>query len=238
MARRAQALALARAGRGRCYARFLPVPVPGQENRSIGAERMTQIAFPHRFPVLAAGLRAAYGEPHRAYHNWTHVEAMLGHFARLRARAAVPEAVELAIYYHDAVCDPLSLRNEANSARRMCRELAGLVDAGVLARARHLVLATAVHRVPRRGPADLRADCALFLDIDLAILGVAPADFDAYEQAIRREYRAVPERVYRLVRKGIFRRFLLRPAIYHTRDFRLTHERPARDNLVRAVAAL
>lgn len=194
--------------------------------------------FADRFPELHEGLRAAYAEPHRAYHNWSHVEAMLGHFGRLRPLVAAPEAMELAIYYHDAVCTPVLIGNEVRSARRLARELAGQVREAVLTRARRLVLATALHRVPALESQDFRADCALFLDMDLAILGSEREAFESYERAIRREFAAVPEGLYRTVRRGIFRRFLARPAIYGSEAFRRTHEALARANLRRALAEL
>lgn len=199
---------------------------------------MRQAPFAERFPVLHEGLRAAYAEPHRAYHNWAHVEALLGHFERLRPQVAEPEAMELAIHYHDAVCTPVLIGNEVRSARRLVRELAGQVDGAMLERARRLVLATALHRVPVRERRDFRADWALFLDMDLAVLGTEREAFDRYERAIRREFAAVPGGLYRAVRRGIFRRFLARRAIYGSEAFRETHEAPARANLGRALAGL
>ena len=67
--------------------------------------------FADRFPDLLQSLKARYGEPHRAYHTWAHVEALLGHFGQLDWTS--PEAVEIAIYYHDAVYQPMSPTNEA-----------------------------------------------------------------------------------------------------------------------------
>ena len=81
-------------------------------------------------------------------------------------------------------------------------------------------------------------DCALFLDMDLAILGSAPAAFDAYEQAVRREYDWVSEPQWIAGRRAVLAGFLARPAIYATAAFRATHEAAARRNLAEAMARL
>ena len=73
--------------------------------------------FSQTFPDEIAKLRVLYSEPHRAYHTWEHVEALLGHFGQLDWFD--PKGVEIAVYYHDAIYDPLSSSNEADSADLM-----------------------------------------------------------------------------------------------------------------------
>ncbi|MDH3667007.1 MAG: hypothetical protein OEN23_08770 [Paracoccaceae bacterium] len=199
---------------------------------------MTFTDFVRTFPGQFEALRASYGEPHRAYHNWMHIEALLAQFRECKSAFEDPDAMMLAILYHDCVYDPLGSGNERASADRMARELRGQLDGRILADAAQLILATEKHVVPGALSAGLSADCALFLDMDLSILGAERATFDQYEAAIREEYRAVPDRLFRDGRKAILGRFLARPEIYFTNRYRLERENQARTNLARAIAAL
>jgi predicted metal-dependent HD superfamily phosphohydrolase len=172
-----------------------------------------------------ARLLSAYAEPHRAYHDLRHVLATLERAEGVRHLLADAAAVELALWFHDAVYDPRAADNEERSARLADRLLAGLVPHRTLARIRELILAT---RHPSR-PAD--PDAQLVVDIDLAILGAAPADFAAYERDVRSEYRWVPARLYRRKRGELLRCFLARDRIYLTRPFHDELEARARRNL-------
>jgi predicted metal-dependent HD superfamily phosphohydrolase len=181
-------------------------------------------------------LRGRYGEPLRAYHSWKHIEAMLAH---AEAAAVVDRpAFLLAILYHDAVYDPRRGDNEAASADLMRRELTGKVAAGVLDRAKTLVLATHRHALPESDDPALLADAAIFLDIDLAVLGADAATFATYDAAIRQEYAHVPEADYRAGRRAVLERFLMRPRLYLTDTFFEAREQKARANLTAAIARL
>ncbi|TIV07105.1 MAG: hypothetical protein E5W00_16425, partial [Mesorhizobium sp.] len=79
---------------------------------------------------------------------------------------------------------------------------------------------------------------ALFLDMDLAILGATPDAFDAYEQAVRREYGWVQEPMWRAGRSAVLTSFLARPHIFHTEEFRQRFEPQARQNMARSLKAL
>ncbi len=196
------------------------------------------MAFDEQFPDLAASLRHAYAEAHRAYHSWTHIEALLADFARLRAATKAPDAVEIAIWYHDAVYAPFSKTNERDSAARMRSDLDGRIDPGTVGVAEALILATQSHEVPDGLPPDAADDCALFLDMDMAILGAPPEVFDAYDAGVRAEYIEVPEPAFRQGRRAILAGFLSRDRLYITDRFHESHDTRARANLRRAIAAL
>jgi len=64
--------------------------------------------------------------------------------------------------------------------------LTGTTDEGRIARIAAMIRATCRPRDAGFSPtAAAGHDCALFLDMDLAILGSTAADFDAYEAAVR-----------------------------------------------------
>lgn len=185
--------------------------------------------------LLIDTLRARYAEPHRAYHGQRHIDLLLAQFCDIRQRLHDPEAVELAIWYHDAIYDPLSKTNEADSAALLLAERHGDTAAATLTRGHALILATANHMLPPGlGPEDA-ADCAHFLDMDLSILGADPATFAWYTAAIRQEYRAVPEAEWKMRRPHILRGFLGRPRLFLTDHFHAKLDLPARRNLAAAI---
>ena len=101
-----------------------------------------------------------------------------------------------------------------------------------------MIRASAKHRIPGslQGPA--ANDCALFLDMDLAILGSPAAEFASYERAVRLEYDWVAEKEWLAGRSQVLRSFLVRPFIYASPQFQRSHEEAARSNLMQSLAAL
>ena len=175
-----------------------------------------------------ADLDRRHREPGRFYHTWDHVADCLAGLDTAPGLCDRPEAVELALWFHDAVYDPRAGDNEARSAELLREAAARLgVDAGLAAVSAGLVLATAHGQ---QDPASAR-DAAAIRDLDLAILGAPPARFDAYEAAVRREYGFLSEAEWRAGRSRVLRAFLERPRIYLTGDFRDRLERQARANL-------
>ena len=79
---------------------------------------------------------------------------------------------------------------------------------------------------------------AMFLDMDLSILGAAPEVFDAYEAGVRHEYREVPDEAFRAGRAAILEGLLAREALYFSDWGRERFEAAAHQNLVRSIAKL
>lgn len=188
---------------------------------------------------LLRELDRRYGESHRRYHGWAHIEACLRELEAVRALSPHPGALELAIWFHDAVYTPGAADNEELSAATACE--AGLrlgLEAGLVREAEELILATRhLGGEPAAAPT-CPADIDLILDIDLSIFGRPWRRFAAYEEGIRREYQGVPEPARRRRRRQILQGFLDRPRIYRTEAFRRRYEARARRNLARSIARL
>jgi predicted metal-dependent HD superfamily phosphohydrolase len=205
--------------------------VPGAERARWDAAWRTAGARPP--DALFAELAARYDEPHRAYHTRRHLAECFVAFDPVAGQAERPAEIELALWFHDAIYDPKSDRNEDESAAWAERALAaGGAPATASARVRDLVLATK-HAAE---PAD--PDAKLLVDVDLAILGAEPGRFAEYETQIRFEYAWVPEPAYRAGRARVLAGFLARPAIYATRDFAGRLEARARANLAASIERL
>lgn len=190
------------------------------------------------FTELEAELRAAYEAADRKYHNWLHITSLLADFHRLKDHWRHPEAVETAILWHDFVYVALSPSNEADSAEQMLERLKELAEPSALADAHALIITTASHTVPNDMTAELALDSALFLDMDMAILGADRAAFDQYDSAIREEFAIVPDEVYRPRRAEVLAGFLARDDLYLTETFKRGHNKQARANLQRAISRL
>jgi predicted metal-dependent HD superfamily phosphohydrolase len=187
---------------------------------------------------LRDDLVRAYAAPERHYHNLAHIEAMLSLMRSHKNALSDPQSVEAAIWFHDAVYDTRRHDNEEKSAELAASRLAGLLSPDRIALIARMIRATAGHHVPDGLDDTQRRDCALFLDMDLSILGGMPDLFAAYENAVRREYGWVPDALWREGRRKVLQGFLDRPAIYASPQFRASHEATARANLARSLERL
>ncbi|MDX8478771.1 hypothetical protein RFN28_09800 [Mesorhizobium sp. VK24D] len=188
--------------------------------------------------ALKSELSALYKSEDRHYHSLAHIEAMLALAVDCRHLLHDPEAVEAAIWFHDAIYDSRAKDNEAKSAALAEQELSGRTSPERLSRIVAMINATATHQLPQFDDEKAAGDAALFLDMDLAILGAEPSVFDTYEKAVRREYGWVEEPMWRGGRAAVLKSFLARPHIYHTAEFRRRFEAQARQNMERSLAAL
>ena len=176
-------------------------------------------------------LLARYDEPHRAYHTHQHLEECFGWMTQARDLMRRPGEVAFALFYHDAIYDTHAPDNEAQSA-----ELAAAVweahAGGSAAAVRDLIAAT------KHDAAAPDGDAQVLVDIDLSILGAAPARFDEYERQVRFEYSWVAEDAFRAGRGRILKQFADQPRLYNTAFFRARLEAAARENLARSLSLL
>lgn len=189
-----------------------------------------------RLPVpatLLGGIVERWNEPHRRYHSLQHLCECLALYEEHRSQAAHPGEVAIALWFHDAIYEIRGHENEEQSAAWAARALTDAGAAGdVIARVQALIMAT------RHEGAAATADARLVVDIDLAILGAAPARFAEYERQIRDEYAHVPEPLFRSKRVEILRRFLARAPLFATPAFAARFEVVAKTNLAAAITSL
>lgn len=193
-------------------------------------EQWHQLAEPYGSAAVDPswkGLRKAYTERARHYHDLRHIRALLNWAERYQAQLIEYDAVRFAIWYHDVVYQPRKQDNEERSAALAEQELPRLnVPAEMTRTVARMIRATKTHQA-----GELPEDGRWFLDFDLSILGSAPDVYQAYSQAIRREYRWVPSLLYRQGRRQVLERFLQREQLFFTEPMRQELENPARANL-------
>ncbi|MBT2341637.1 MULTISPECIES: HD domain-containing protein [Pseudomonas] len=174
-----------------------------------------------------------YCEPHRAYHNLQHLEECLKTRRRVNAACQAPAEIDLALWFHDAIYDPLRSDNELRSAQWLDEvACASGLDDETRRRLYDLVMVTRHDGVPAS------TDEAVLVDTDLAILGASFKRFEEYDQQIQREYRHVPLLFYRQKRRQVLAGFLARERIYTTAPYFDAFEEQARANLARAIDRL
>jgi predicted metal-dependent HD superfamily phosphohydrolase len=183
-----------------------------------------------------ADLVHAYSEPGRHYHTLDHLAALFVLLDRHSEGLADRNAVELAIFFHDAVYVPTRSDNEAESAALAGARLTALgLPAALVARVADLILATR-HGTEHAWPHD--ADLALLVDLDLSVLAADRPVYAAYARAIRDEYAVYPDLVYRPGRRGVLGQFLARARIYRTSRLHELWDAAARANLAWELAEL
>ncbi|MDX2319159.1 MAG: hypothetical protein QNK26_01005 [Moritella sp.] len=194
-----------------------------------------------------ARLLSHYQELHRHYHDINHIEGCFIWFDRIEDQLDDPLAVALAIWFHDIIYDVRRSDNEVKSAQYGVTALTNFsVSTTLVQKVYELILLTQHPSKPtgminsvsdsffNRTHNDVLTnihDQALFLDIDLTILGQNSAIYAHYENAIRSEYQHVPLWVYKLARKRLLKQFLRQPMIYYSDYFKEKFECQARVNI-------
>lgn len=181
-----------------------------------------------------------HSEPQRHYHTVVHIWEILKWIEALEESLDVQSPLQFAAFFHDAIYDPTSAKNEIQSANlwnEFCHDV-GLLNEELHQIARTLILATERHAII---PSDddtsnlIAADPylqALFLDIDMAILGKPTTDaYLAYAALIRKEYQHVPQVIYCEKRAEILQGFLNKSHLYLSPIFKELLEGYARRNL-------
>ncbi|MDV3128592.1 hypothetical protein M1247_27050 [Mycobacterium sp. 21AC1] len=185
----------------------------------------------HLTERLREDLLARWSETHRKHHNVAHLHEVLDAIGTVADDGVAfdREAVELAAWFHDAIYEIGRDDNEERSAE-LARQL---LDASPMRdEVARLVLVTKTHRVDA---CDVNA--AVLSDADLSVLGSVPARYQQYAAAVREEYGAVPDDVFRPARARLLSALLDGP-IFHTGPGLDRWEAQARVNIADEITQL
>lgn len=131
--------------------------------------------------ALGEALIRAWDEPQRHYHNRSHLIWLLDEADRRSTLIRDPAFVAYAIWFHDAVYEPGHPDNEKFSADWARTSLLDQPD--LASRVARVIEMTKNH-----AEGEATGDAALFLDMDIAILGAPWETYCAYAAGIRAEY--------------------------------------------------
>ncbi len=175
-------------------------------------------------------LAGKYGESHRRYHVLDHIDFCLFIFDQFKGLAKNPDALEVAICYHDYFSDigVPGRQNEERSALKIVELMRfwGCFEHDIYD-TMSAVLATAHDHTPQT------PDNRLMVDVDLAGLGAPWPMFLINSQNVREECAEVPEEKFREGNDKFLRRLLERTPLYYTPVIEALFGAQAKANLTR-----
>jgi predicted metal-dependent HD superfamily phosphohydrolase len=171
-----------------------------------------------------------YTEPGRHYHGWAHLAHCLQEFDRAAAQMENPNAVELALWFHDAVYVPGAVDNEQRSAELFRQRGNPWFSPTLVEKVCELILITMHRQSPDED------DESYVVDIDLSSFAVQWSNFLGDARNVRKEQADVPDSAYYPAHAKFLKMLLNRPSIFHTAFFYERYEESARQNINRLLA--
>jgi predicted metal-dependent HD superfamily phosphohydrolase len=182
-------------------------------------------------PVFAE-LARLYSEPSRFYHGWTHLLDCLDQLDLAAMLLDDPDAVEMALWFHDAVYEPGASDNEQKSAE-LFGLLAGEYFPPAFSNKIHEYILLTRHQ---EAPGDL--DGGFMVDVDLSSFAANWDKFlqDSYNIRSENDYLADDEFYPKQI--GFLQSLLERQRIFFSDHFYTQYEGIARLNITRFLAKL
>jgi len=178
--------------------------------------------------TVYAELRRLLGAPDRHFHDLEHIGKCVRRVDEVASLLADRDAVELSLWFHDAVFEPGAATNERKSAEMFLALSAGARPifrrrvCGLILATRH---AGNVHGNDRR----------FIVDIDLAGFGAPWDEFMRDGARVRAEFPARTDAEFNAGQIVFLQRLHRRPRLFATDYFRDRHEAVARENLRRVL---
>jgi predicted metal-dependent HD superfamily phosphohydrolase len=183
---------------------------------------------PH--PVFE-NLRCRYCEPHRIYHRCTHLVHCFQQLDLAYTLIQDPDAVEMALWFHDAIYIPRSSENEKESAELFVRAAGDHFRPSFIRKVYELILVTAHKELPQE------CNKQYVADIDLSSFGV---DWEELRdtKAVGEEQADSSDAVFYPAHAKFLNSLLGRPRIFGTEFFYGRYEQRAKENITRILADL
>ena len=177
-------------------------------------------------------LAAMYGESWREYHTMAHIDCCLEYFDRCQHVASDPDAIEMAIWFHDCIYEVGAQDNEARSRdwfldvsnRHLDSDFRNVVD---------ILIMDTVHRTEPE-----TSDGKLLADIDLTSFGLPWEHYMRDGDNVRREMALDTDPDKGGNKFAFLDALLTRPSIYFSPYYKEHFEAGARKNLMRHKALL
>ena len=167
----------------------------------------------------------SYSEPQRYYHTLDHIEYCLSLFDEISSDAHNPDAIELAIWYHDVVYTPGAVDNEQLSADQFMATSDGVFDDALRDTIYRHIMAT-VHN----GSEVKDTDTQYMLDIDLSSFGRPWPEFIRDSDNLRLEMKDQPDEVFYQKQAAFQDKLFGQPRFFKSDYFHDKYEIQARQN--------
>ncbi|TCK04874.1 HD domain-containing protein [Marinobacterium mangrovicola] len=181
---------------------------------------------------VCAYLEKQYRHPGRHYHDCSHIEECLKWLDLYADTVADPDAVELAIWFHDVCYLPTPVGHEERSAQLFIR----MVGNGMAAERRDKIarmIGYTTHTTPPQG-----AEEALMVDIDMASFARPWHQYLIDTVHCRLERHWLNDLEFCEGQIGFLEKMLARPSFYYSEAFKQRHEQDARTNMQRMIELL
>lgn len=180
-------------------------------------------------------LSTLYTQPHRTYHNINHINECLVELENIPSELLKVREyhyhdhtlIETAIWYHDAVYNPYSKRNEIESAA-LLPPIPFSNKMSLPELVRDIILATAKHIITQD---KLSFAAQVMLDIDLAGFGQETQICLQNGENVRKEYYKTPELDFQKGRLNFIQTISKRESLYYTDYFKEKYHVQSQKNL-------
>jgi predicted metal-dependent HD superfamily phosphohydrolase len=169
-----------------------------------------------------------YDEPQRHYHTLAHIEQCMAMFDQCSSLARNPDALELAVWFHDVIFEPGNSDNEARSADLYLQFSDGVHDEATRGLVKRLIMAT-LHD----GSSLEDSDACYMVDIDLSSFGLSWECFLQDSKHLRLENADLSDAEYYRRKASFQGRLLARERFFLSDYFAERLETQARANLAR-----
>jgi predicted metal-dependent HD superfamily phosphohydrolase len=180
---------------------------------------------------LGLKLIAAWEEPHRHYHSTSHLIWLLDEAERRASLIHDRAFIGYAIWFHDAIYVIGGKETDHsvwpdNETRSAAWARGAIADKALGDRVARVIEMTRKHH---EGEAD--GDAALFLDMDMAVLGEPWEAYCAYAAGVRREFKDYPDGAFAAGRWRWLDQQLERPRTFRTDLYETERGETARANM-------
>jgi len=205
---------------------------PGNEARFVALWQRTLPPVAAVASTVYARLRTLYGESHRRYHSFNHIQRCLCAFDQVADGVANPDTIEMALWFHDAIYIPGAKDNEWRSAELFRGYAAACANSTFVQRVGELIMATTHAGIPDQ------ADERFITDIDLCSFGLGWEQFAADGRQIRAECPQMSDQKYFAGLLRFLQGLLNRPTFFFTEHFEQRYGQIARANTLRLIEEL
>ena len=190
------------------------------------------VALPCEVSAIHAALCSRYEEPARRYHTLEHVRHCLRELDAAQPADDIADAIELALWFHDAIYTPGAQDNEQRSADLFRSQASAALSNTLVDEVERMIMAT-THRSPPRSRAE-----AWVVDIDLSSFGLPWQTFLRDSRHVRQELGALDDEQYYPAHGRFLRSLCARHRIFTTDLFNARYEQMARANITRLLDAI
>ena len=180
---------------------------------------------PDNSHAVFAAVKQKYQESHRHYHNDEHIDHCLALLDEVYDQLCSPDAVELALWFHDVIYISASKDNEKRSAEWFLMHSENRLNESIRQNVYQLIMSTTHDKAPKS------LDERILVDIDLSSFGLSWERFQEDGINVRKEQQHLSdEEFYRKQMK--FQETLLGRARFYFSDYFYSRfESRARENL-------